>query len=183
MPKRKSAASAPTEVERTVVPVPTQTTPENPSTLRYLILVFSSFALSVAARTFSSYFVEGDLASVTRTIDDWPQISGFLGGRAVELALGWWGRYDGRAMMRNDMRDMKLMFFHRCGYGSADIVVAHALLSSSQDLLRRPPNDHTQQFVHRHAVGLHTIIFPPPKLRHPRRESSSISGIEPIRHQ
>ena len=109
MPKRKAAASAPTEIEPTVVPLPAQTISENSSTLRYLILVLSSFALSVAARTFSSYFVEGDLASVTRTIDDWPQISGFLGGRAVELALGWWGRYDGRAMIRIDMHDTKLI--------------------------------------------------------------------------
>ena len=109
MPKRKAAASAPTEIEPTAVPLPAQTTSENPSTLRYLVLVFSSFALSVAARTFSSYFVEGDLASVTRTIDDWPQISGFLGGRAVELALGWWGRYDGKAMMRTDVHDRELI--------------------------------------------------------------------------
>ncbi|KAL8796769.1 MAG: hypothetical protein Q9195_000852 [Heterodermia aff. obscurata] len=117
MPKRKAAASAPTETEPKVIPLPAQTTPENPSTLRYLILVFSSFALSVAARTFSSYFVEGDLASVTRTIDDWPQISGFLGGRAVELALGWWGRYDGRAMMRKDILDMKLILSQVIFYG------------------------------------------------------------------
>lgn len=96
MPKRKVATSAPTEVKPVAVPLPAQTVSGSPSTFRFIILVLSSFALSVAARTFSSYFVEGDLAGVTRTIDDWPQISGFLGGRAVELALGWWGKYDGR---------------------------------------------------------------------------------------
>lgn len=95
MPKRKAAASAPTEVEPVAAPIPAQSTSESPSTLRFLILVLSSFALSVAGRTVSSYFVEGDLAGVTRTVDDWPQISGFLAGRAVELALGWWGQYDG----------------------------------------------------------------------------------------
>ncbi|KAG7008669.1 hypothetical protein G7Y79_00004g012530 [Physcia stellaris] len=95
MPKRKAATSAATAVKPVAVPLPAQTGSERQSTFRYIILVLSSFALSVAARTSSSYFVEGDLAGVTRTIDDWPQISGFLGGRAVELALAWWGKYDG----------------------------------------------------------------------------------------
>ena len=99
MPKRKAVTSAPTEVAPVEVPPPAQSKTQKPSAIRFIVLVLSSFALSVAARTFSSYFVEGDLAGVTRTVDDWPQISGFLGGRAVELALGWWGQYDGMAIM------------------------------------------------------------------------------------
>lgn len=52
--------------------------------------------LSSALYTLSSQFGAGDLAGVMKRRDEWWEIGGLLAWKATELAIGWWGEYDGR---------------------------------------------------------------------------------------
>ena len=91
---------------------PTQTTPavgEEPiraiankmpeklpsSAVRFSVLVLVSLVISSAGFSALSPFLAGDLSSVSGRVDEWWQIVGVLGWKATELAIGWWGEYDG----------------------------------------------------------------------------------------
>lgn len=79
------------------VPVPPLQQPSKiPNALRFPILVITSMALSSALYTGASQLGTGDLATVMKRRDQWWEIFGLLGWKAVELGIGWWGQYDGR---------------------------------------------------------------------------------------
>lgn len=68
-----------------------------PRILRFPLLVTLSLTLSSLLYSFSSQLLktEGELASVSRRLDQWWEVGALLGWRTFELALGWWGGYDG----------------------------------------------------------------------------------------
>ena len=142
MPKRKATSGAPAEAGPVAVPLPSQETAKSPSAIRFPVLVISSFLLSFAGHHFASNFTEGDLAAVSRSTNEWSHIAGFLGGRVVELGLGWWGQYDGRSLEASGFRAE--LTIRRRRYGIFDIALTLAILPASQDLLWYPPHDYPQ---------------------------------------
>ncbi|KAI4134529.1 MAG: hypothetical protein LQ347_001452 [Umbilicaria vellea] len=66
-----------------------------PAALRFPLLVVFSLTLSSVFYSLSSAFTAGDLSSVSRSLNDWWEVAGLVGWKATELAVGWWGEYDG----------------------------------------------------------------------------------------
>jgi hypothetical protein len=67
-----------------------------PSFLRFPLLLILNLGLSALLYSLASEFTTGDLASVSRSIDGPWEVTGLVGWKALELALGWWGGYDGK---------------------------------------------------------------------------------------
>ena len=95
MPRRKQAVVA-------IVDSPPATPvlvkePEStfPATLQFPVIVVLSLTLSATLYTVASSFTAGDLSSVSRRLDDWWEVAGLVGWKTAELAVGWWGGYDG----------------------------------------------------------------------------------------
>ena len=89
--KQMAVAAAP------AVPVPPLKQPSRiPNILRFPVLVVMSMTVSSALYSIASQFGTGDLATVMRRRDEWWEIAGLLAWKATELAIGWWGEYDGR---------------------------------------------------------------------------------------
>ncbi|MCJ1255372.1 hypothetical protein MMC24_003188 [Lignoscripta atroalba] len=65
-----------------------------PAPLRFPLVVILSLTLSALLYSFTSEFTAGDLSSVSRSLNEWWQVSGLVGWKATELAIGWWGEYD-----------------------------------------------------------------------------------------
>lgn len=96
MAKTKAVAkrTAPEPEEQEVAlqaPIPTSVIPES---LRFPLLVAFNIAISALLYTLASPFTKGDLATVSGRRDQWWEIAGLLGWKAVELAVGWGGGYD-----------------------------------------------------------------------------------------
>lgn len=92
MVKRKQFA----EASAKAVPVPPLTQPSKiPNVLRFPTLVLASMALSSLLYSVNSQFGTGDLATVMKRRDEWWEIGGLLAWKSMELAIGWWGEYDG----------------------------------------------------------------------------------------
>ncbi|KAM3068738.1 hypothetical protein ACMFMG_010914 [Clarireedia jacksonii] len=69
-----------------------------PSSLRFpLVVVLSLTSSSLAYSLCAQWMPEGreELGRVARRLDGWDELGGLLGWRAFELALGWFGNYDG----------------------------------------------------------------------------------------
>ena len=81
-----------------IVEIPAPTPPiaasKIPAPLRFPILVLLSLTLSAFLYSFTSEFTAGDLSSVSRSVNDWWEVTGLLGVKTLELAVGWWGQYD-----------------------------------------------------------------------------------------
>ena len=58
-----------------------------------------SLTLSALLYSLTSDFRAGDLASVSRRVTEWWQVTGLLGCKAAELAVGWWGEYDSKCSL------------------------------------------------------------------------------------
>lgn len=69
-----------------------------PKPLRFPLLVALNLSLSSLLYTAVSPFTKGDLATVSGYRDQWWEIGGLLGWKAVELAMGWFGGYDSEQM-------------------------------------------------------------------------------------
>ena len=82
-------ASSPLPGSPTLLP-----TSKLPSQLRFPLVVITNLALSALLYSFISEFAAGDLSSVSRSINQWWEVSGLLLAKTLELAVGWWGRYD-----------------------------------------------------------------------------------------
>ncbi|PVH86840.1 hypothetical protein DL98DRAFT_510314 [Cadophora sp. DSE1049] len=66
-----------------------------PVILRFPLVVTLSLTLSALLYSFAAEYTSGDLAKVSRTLDQWWQVSVLVGWRTFELGLGWFGNYDG----------------------------------------------------------------------------------------
>lgn len=72
-------------------PAPTSNVPPQ---IRFPLLVFLSLTISAVLYTVISPFTPGDLSIVSNTQDQWWQIAGLNGWKAVQLAVGWFAGYD-----------------------------------------------------------------------------------------
>lgn len=52
-------------------------------------------ALSSILYTISAEFTAGDLANVSRSVNDWPQITGLVVCKIMELGVSWFSGFDG----------------------------------------------------------------------------------------
>lgn len=66
-----------------------------PTALRFPLAVFMSMSLSALLYSLTADLRADDLAIVSRRLVEWWQVLGLLGFKAAELAIGWWGGYDG----------------------------------------------------------------------------------------
>lgn len=113
MVKRKQLAEA-SSVE--AVPVPPLTQPSKiPNALRFPILVFASMALSSLTYSLTSQFGTGDLATVMKRRDEWWEIGGLLAWKSTELAIGWWGEFDGDSFLPTPWRRYTMLTWSQLG--------------------------------------------------------------------
>ena len=72
-------------------PAPTSKLPPQ---VRFPLLVVLSLTISSSLYSLVSPFTSGDLATVSRSRDNWLEIVGFLSWKATQLAIGWYGGFD-----------------------------------------------------------------------------------------
>ncbi|KAL9075308.1 MAG: hypothetical protein Q9161_001685 [Pseudevernia consocians] len=65
-----------------------------PAEFRFPLLVVLSLTISSFLYSFVSPFTSGDLATVSRSRDNWWEIGALLGWKATQLAVGWYGGFD-----------------------------------------------------------------------------------------
>ena len=65
-----------------------------PNSLRFPLVVLLNLSLSAVLFSISSQYTAGDLSSVSRSVNQWWEVGGLLGCKALELAVGWFGEYD-----------------------------------------------------------------------------------------
>lgn len=78
--------------------------------LRFPLLVLFSLTLSSILYSLVSPFTTGDLATVSKSRDNWWEIAGLLGWKATQLAIGWFGGFDSTISPSID-RDANLNMF------------------------------------------------------------------------
>ncbi|KAI9806289.1 MAG: hypothetical protein M1825_006404 [Sarcosagium campestre] len=66
-----------------------------PRPLRFPLLVLSSLLISSVGYTLTAPYTARDLGGISRSLNEWWEVGGLIGWRAVELGLGWWLNYDG----------------------------------------------------------------------------------------
>ncbi|KAA6407937.1 MAG: hypothetical protein FRX48_08288 [Lasallia pustulata] len=92
MVSRKEMANGPIATPLPSAPISTTMLP---AALRFPLLVLFSLTLSSIFYTLSSAFTAGDLSSVSRSLNEWWEVAGLVAWKTTELAIGWWGEYDG----------------------------------------------------------------------------------------
>lgn len=65
-------------------------------TTGYVLLVLSSLLCSSTLYTLASPYIAQELAAVSRRLDSDYEVLALVGWRMIELAAGWWGRFDGK---------------------------------------------------------------------------------------
>lgn len=91
MVRRKEMSNGEVAVPEQPPPVPTS---QLPSPLRFPLLVTLSLSLSSLLYSFSSDYTAGDLATVSRSLNEWSEVVGLIAWRTIELGIGWWGEFD-----------------------------------------------------------------------------------------
>ena len=66
--------------------------------LRFPLAVLLNLTISALLYSVTSDFRAGDLSSVSRSVNEWWEVAGLLGGKIVELAIGWYGDYDRKSL-------------------------------------------------------------------------------------
>lgn len=69
-----------------------------PAQLRFPLLVLMTWTLFGTLWSTISPFTAGDLATVSRSRDDWWNIVGLMVWKAALVAVGWYGGYDSTQM-------------------------------------------------------------------------------------
>lgn len=65
-----------------------------PSPLRFPLLVVLSLSLSSLLYSFAAGYTAGELASVSRSLNEWWEVGALVGWRTFELGLGWGSNFD-----------------------------------------------------------------------------------------
>lgn len=65
-----------------------------PAPMRFPLLVVLSLSLSGLLYSFVAEYTTGELASVSRSLNEWWEVGALVGWKAFELGLGWFGGYD-----------------------------------------------------------------------------------------
>lgn len=93
MPSRKDMSHGAVAIPRSPSVAPSSSLP---GSLRFPLLVILSLTLSASLYTFAADFSVGELAGISRSLNEWWEVVGLLGWRTTELGIGWWGEYDGQ---------------------------------------------------------------------------------------
>ena len=80
---------------KTTLKSPAVPTSKIPPLLRFPLAVILNMSLSSLLYTISAEFTAGDLANVSRSVNDWPQIFGLVACKIAELGVSWFGGFDG----------------------------------------------------------------------------------------
>ncbi|MCJ1284211.1 hypothetical protein MMC26_003542 [Xylographa opegraphella] len=90
-----SRKQMPNGVVATPTPQPPISASELSSHLRFPLVVVTNLILNAALLSFTSTYAAGDLSTVSRSINNWREVSATLLLKVLELYLGWWGNFDG----------------------------------------------------------------------------------------
>ena len=74
---------------------------ELPTFLQFPLLLILNWSLSALLYTVVSEFSAGDLAVVSRSINEWWEILSLASFKLIPLAAGWWGHLDGKSCLRS----------------------------------------------------------------------------------
>lgn len=66
-----------------------------PVPLRFPLVATLSLTISALLYSATATYTGGELARVSRRLERWQEVGVLAGWRTVELALGWFGGYDG----------------------------------------------------------------------------------------
>ena len=125
-----------------------------PAWVRFPLMVLLRLTLSALFYTISSQFTAGDLATVSRSINDWASMSGLFVAKVLELAAGWYTGLDGtchvhefaqciRAACVENIFGSRLLILYRRRPCIANIRLAPPRQLSPHELLRHPTHHHT----------------------------------------
>ena len=81
-----------------------------PAQLRFPLLVLMTWTLFGILWSTISPFTAGDLATVSRSRDDWWNIVGLMVWKAALVAVGWYGGYDSMQMLLTEVIEHRLIF-------------------------------------------------------------------------
>ena len=73
-----------------------------PPQVRFPLLVVLSLTISSLLYSLVSPFTSGDLATVSRSRDNWWEIAALLGWKGTQLAIGWYGGFDSTNLAFSD---------------------------------------------------------------------------------
>lgn len=65
-----------------------------PGVIRFPLVVTLSMVLSSLMYSWAAEYIAGDLARVSRNLNEWWEVGVLVAWRMFELALGWYGKYD-----------------------------------------------------------------------------------------
>ncbi len=65
------------------------------SGLRFPLVIILSFVLSSVLFSIIAEVTAGDLAGISKHTESWVEITGLLGWKVVQLAISWFGGFDG----------------------------------------------------------------------------------------
>ena len=95
-PARNRKASVPVtpaiKKESVLAPLPTN---DLPAFLRFPLCLLLNLSMSALFYSLAAEFQAGDLSSASKSLNEWWQVGGLVFCKALEIAMGWWGRFDG----------------------------------------------------------------------------------------
>ena len=92
-PKKGSLREQPPATVPTLAPVPRSPLPAQ---LRFPLLVVLTMTFSSLLYSVVSTYTSGDLATVSRSRDEWWEVAGLLGWKTTQLGVGWYAKYDSK---------------------------------------------------------------------------------------
>lgn len=94
-PRKEIARSEPAVITNGVAPPPIRAS-RLPRHLRFPLLIIISLSLNVAALSILADGLGYELGSISRSRNETWQVAAHLGWKVAELAVGWYGKYDGK---------------------------------------------------------------------------------------
>jgi hypothetical protein len=91
---RRSLPSSPITATYNAIADPVRKS-QIPSALRFPLVVILSFGLSSLLFSIVAEVTAGDLAAISKHTESWLEITGLLGWKIVQLAVCWFGGFDG----------------------------------------------------------------------------------------
>jgi hypothetical protein len=91
---RRSPPSSPVSATYNAIADPVRKS-QIPASLRFPLVVILSFTLSSVLFSIVAEVTAGDLAAISKHTESWAEISGLLGWKVVQLAVCWFGGFDG----------------------------------------------------------------------------------------
>ncbi|CAG8939502.1 unnamed protein product [Penicillium salamii] len=136
-----------------------------PSPARFVLVVLSSLVLSSVLFTLTSSFTVGDLGPISRHLEEWWEVGGLIGWRALEVGLTWVLGYDGRdaasfLFLTHLPTYSLLSFFYHVRPTSALAAFGVMLVSTTLPfvLLRRPSSVHNLSRTPADAIPNRAIL-------------------------